>query len=78
MIGTKLIWIVLLTFTFLVVILTTPILTFKSQDTTNNSGNATDSCREEFLGYCMNGRYFFYLEEKQSHVNVGSLRGEKM
>ena len=59
--------IVLLTFTFIVAILTTPIiLTFKSQnDTTNNRGNTTDSCPEEFLGYGMNGGYSFYLEEQQ-------------
>ena len=66
--GTKLIWVVLLTFTFIVAILTTPILiiTNSQYETTNNNGNNTDSCPEEFTGYCMNGVYFFYLEDQQT------------
>ena len=66
--GTQLIWVVLLTFTFIVAILTTPMLLItKSQiDAANNSGNTTDSCPEEFTGYCMNGGYCLYLEEKQT------------
>ena len=67
--GTELIWVVLLTFTFIVAILTTPILLLTSNsqnNTTNNSGNTTDSCPEEFTGYCMNGGYCFYLKEQQT------------
>ena len=66
--GTQLIWVVLLTFTFIVAILTTPILliTNSQNETTNNSGNNTDSCSEEFTGYCMNGGYCYYLEEQQT------------
>ena len=33
---------------------------------TNNSENNTDSCPEEFTGYCMNGGYCYYLEEQQT------------
>ena len=68
MTGTQLIWVVLLTFTFFVAILTTPIiLTTNSQnETTNNSGNNTDSCPGEFPGYCMNGGYCIYLEEQET------------
>ena len=66
--GTQLIWVVILTFTFIVAILTTPILliTNSQNGTTNNSGNNTDSCPEEFTGYCMNGGYCYYLEEQQT------------
>ena len=66
--GTQLIWVVLLTFTFIVAILTTPILliTNSENETTNNSGNNTNSCPEEFTGYCMNGGYCYYLEEQQT------------
>ena len=66
--GTQLIWVVLLTFTFIVAILTTPILliTNSQNEKTNNSGNNTDSCPEEFTGYCMNGGYCYYLEEQQT------------
>ena len=65
MTGTQLIWVVLLTFTFIVAILTTPMLliTNSQNETTNNSGNNTDSCPGEFTGYCMNGGYCIYLEE---------------
>ena len=61
---TQLIWVVLLTFTFIVAILTTPILliTNSQNETTNNSGNNTNSCPEEFTGYCMNGGCCYYLE----------------
>ena len=66
--GTKLIWVVLLTFTFIVAILTTPMLLINNSqnDATNNSGNITDSCTDEFTGYCMNGGYCIYLEELQT------------
>ena len=66
--GTQLIWVVLLAFTFIVAILTTPIflITNSQNETTNNSGNNTDSCPEEFAGYCMNGGYCYYLEEQQT------------
>ena len=66
--GTQLIWVVLLTFTFIVVILTTPILliTNSQNETTNNSANNTDSCSEEFIGYCMNCGDCYYLEEQQT------------
>ena len=66
--GTQLIWVVILTFTFIVAILTTPILliTNSQNETTNNSGNNTDSCPEAFTGYCMNGGYCYYLEEQQT------------
>ena len=66
--GTQFIWVVLLTFTFIVAILTTQILliTNSQNETTNNSGNNTDSCSEEFTGYCMNGGYCYYLEEQQT------------
>ena len=79
--GTQLIWVVLLTFTFIVAILTTPILLLTSNsqnNTTNNSGNTTDSCPEEFTGYCMNGGYCFHLkEQQQSRVNVRNFMVEK-
>ena len=67
--GTQLIWVVLLTFTFIFAILSTPILLLTSNsqnETTNNSGNNTHSCPEEFTGYCMNGGYCTYLEEQQT------------
>ena len=65
--GTQLIWVVILTFTFIVAILTTPILLItNSQNETNNSGNSTASCPEEFTVYCMNGGYCYYLEEQQT------------
>ena len=68
MTGTQLIWVVLLTITFIVAILTTPILliTNSRNETTNNSGNNTDSCPEDFTGYCMNGGYCIYLEEQET------------
>ena len=65
--GTQLIWVVILTFMFIVAILTTPILITNSEnETTNNSGNNTDSCPKDFTGYCMNGGYCYYLEEQQT------------
>ena len=66
--GTQLIWVVIFTFTFIVAILTTPILiiTNSHNETTNNSRNNTDSCPEEFTGYCMNGGYCDNLEEQQT------------
>ena len=66
--GTQLIWVVLLTFTFIVAILTSPILliTKFQNETTNSSENNTDFCPEEFTGYCMNGGYCIYLEEQQT------------
>ena len=68
MTGTQFIWVVLLTFTFIVAILTTPIIliTNSQNETTNNSGNNTDSCPGEFTGYCMNGGYCIYLEEQET------------
>ena len=62
------IWVVLLTLTFALAILTTPkLLTTNSQnDSTNNSKNTTDSFPEEFTGYCMSGGYCFYLEEQKT------------
>ena len=66
--GTQLISVVILTFMFIVAILTTPIflITNSQNETTNNSGNNTDSCSEEFTGYCMKGGYCYYLEEQQT------------
>ena len=70
--GTQLIWVVNLTCTFIVAILTTPILliTNSQNETTNNKGNNTDSCPEEFTGYCMNGGYCYYLEERATNSRV--------
>ena len=66
--GTKLNWVVPLTFTFLVAILTTPILltTSSQNDTSNNSGSTTVSCPEEVIGYCINDGYCFYLIDLQA------------
>ena len=66
--GTKLIWVVLLTITFIVATLTTPILliTNSQNETIMISGNTADSCPEEFTGYCMNGGYCIYLEEQET------------
>ena len=78
--GTQLIWVVLLTFTFIVAILTTPIflITNSQNETTNNSGNNTDSSPEEFAGYCMNLVTAITLKSnKQSRVNVQIYTEEK-
>ena len=66
--GTKLIWVVLLSFTFIVSILTTPISVFTNSQnkTTIISGNTTDSCPEELTGFCMNGGFCIYLEEQET------------
>ena len=66
--GLKLIWVVLLNFKFIVAVLTTPTLfsTNFQNDTTNYMGNFTETCSEEFTGYCMNGGYFVYQEEQQT------------
>ena len=40
--------------------------TNSQNETTNNSGNNTDSCPGEFTGYCMNGGYCIYLEEQET------------
>ena len=54
---TQMIWLVILTFTYIVVILTTPILLIKNSqnENTNNNRKNTDSCTDEFTGYCMSG-----------------------
>ena len=66
--GTQLIWVVILSFTFIVAILTTPILliTNSQNETTDNSAKNTYSCSDEFTGYCMNGGYCYYIEEQQT------------
>ena len=65
--GTQLIWIVLSTFTFIVTILTTPKLTFNSQnDTTNKGENTRESCPQEFTDYCMHLVVTVYLKEQQT------------
>ena len=66
--GTQLIWVVLLTSTFIVAILTTAILLIANSDneTTNNSGSNTHSCPDEFTGYYMIDGYCNYLEGQQT------------
>ena len=68
--GTKLIWVVVLTSTNFVAILTTPMLlssNSQNDNTTRTSGNTIESCQETFTGgYC------FYLEEQQT-VSSGCL-----
>ena len=52
---TQLIWVEILTFRYIVVILTTPILLIKNSqnETTNSNRRNTDSCPDEFTGYCI-------------------------
>ena len=83
--GTQLIWVVLLTVTFRSAILITPVLlTIKSQNSsTYNSGRNTDSGTDDFIGYCMNCGYCFYLKEQQtvackSSELYGGKRWEKL
>ena len=65
--GTQLTWIVLLTFTFIVAILTTPLSTITNCEKETTVGTIQTFKQKNLqVIYCMNGGSCHYLEEQQT------------